>query len=91
MPTIRSVACALSAVAAQLVSAKDWDSPAYNYLYQFPMPIAPIKEPLHKFTFPGGPAIEYYEVDIKPFEAQVSLSTDSLSQIPWLTHTDQRF
>jgi hypothetical protein len=43
------------------------------------MPIAPIKEPLHKFTFPGGPAIEYYEVDIKPFEAQVLLpSRDNL-------------
>lgn len=35
------------------------------------MPIAPIKEPKHTFEFPNGPKIEYYEVDIKPFEAQV--------------------
>lgn len=71
MPSIRSVAYALSAVAAQLASAKDWDSPAYNYLYQYEMPIAPIKEPLRKFTFPNAPTIEYYEIDIKPFESQV--------------------
>jgi len=71
MPTIRSIAYAFSAVAAQLASAKDWDSPVYKDLYQYPMPIAPIKKPVREFTFPNGPTIEYYEVDIKPFEAQV--------------------
>jgi bilirubin oxidase len=71
MPTIRSVAYVLSAVAGQVVSAKDWDSPAYNYLYQFPMPIAPIKVPKNVYNFPNAPTIEYYEIDIKPFEQQV--------------------
>jgi hypothetical protein len=58
MPTIRSVAYVLSAVAGQVVSAKDWDSPAYNYLYQFPMPIAPIKVPKNVYNFPNAPTIE---------------------------------
>jgi bilirubin oxidase len=71
MPSIRSITYALSAVATQLVSAKDWDSPVYKDLYQYPLPIAPIKEPKSTFTFPNGPEIEYYEIDIKPFETQV--------------------
>ena len=71
MPSIRSITYALSAVAAQLAAAKDWDSPVYKDLYQYPMPIAPVKEPLRKFQFPNGPEIHYYEVDIKPFEQQV--------------------
>ena len=71
MPTIRSIAFALSAVATQLASAKDWDSPVYKYLYEFPMPIAPVKAPKETFKFPNGPDIEYYEIDIKPFEQQV--------------------
>ncbi|KAM0708683.1 hypothetical protein Q7P35_005335 [Cladosporium inversicolor] len=71
MPTIRSIAFALSAVATQLASAKDWDSPQYKYLFEYPMPIAPIKAPKETFQFPNGPNIEYYEVDIKTFEQQV--------------------
>jgi hypothetical protein len=45
MPSIRSTTCALAALAAHLCNAKDWESPAYNNLYQFEMPIAPIKQP----------------------------------------------
>ena len=71
MPTIRSIAFALSAMATQLASAKDWDSPAYKWLYEYPMPIAPVKIPKETFQFPNGPNIEYYEIDIKPFEQQV--------------------
>lgn len=70
MPSILSTTFALAALATQALS-KDWDSPAYNFLYQFPMPIAPIKTPLKTFTFPNAPSIEYYEIDIKPFEQQV--------------------
>ena len=71
MPFIRSTTFALAALAANLCNAKDWDSPAYNYLYQFEMPIAPIKQPLSTFQFPNGPDIDYYEIDIKPFETQI--------------------
>lgn len=58
-------------LSACLAQAKDWDSPPYNYLYQFEMPIAPVKKPLFEFTFPNAPPIDYYEVEIKPFEQQV--------------------
>jgi hypothetical protein len=46
MPSITSTFSAIAALAIQLASAKDWDSPAYNYLYQYPLPIAPVKKPL---------------------------------------------
>lgn len=46
MPSITSTLGALATVAIQLAAAKDWDSPAYNYLYQFPLPIPPEKKPL---------------------------------------------
>lgn len=47
MPSIRAVAYALSTlVASHFASAKDWDSPVYNYLFQFPLPSPPVKAPL---------------------------------------------
>jgi hypothetical protein len=69
--TIRSTLCTLVTLATRLTLARDWDSPPYNYLYQFEMPIAPVKQPLRTFTFPNGPPIDYFEVDIKPFESQI--------------------
>jgi hypothetical protein len=71
MPSIRSTACALTALAVHLCNAKDWEGLAYNNLYQFEMPIAPIKQPLSTFQFPNGPDIDYYEIEIKPFETQL--------------------
>jgi bilirubin oxidase len=68
---MRAALCTLVTLAARLTAAKDWDSPPYNYLYQYEMPIAPIKQPLRTFTFPNGPPIDYFEVDIKPFESQI--------------------
>lgn len=70
MPGILSAACALAALAIPLASAKDWDSPPYTNLYSAPLPIAPIKEKVKSYTV-GGRTIDYYEVDIKPFEQQV--------------------
>ncbi len=29
----------------KLVARKDWESPAYTWLYQFPLPIPPVKTP----------------------------------------------
>jgi hypothetical protein len=29
----------------KLVARKDWESPAYTWLYQFPLPIPPVKAP----------------------------------------------
>lgn len=68
---MRVVLCVLATIAARPTLAKDWDSPVYKYLYQFEMPIAPIKQPLRSFTFPNAPPIDYFEVDIKPFEQQI--------------------
>jgi len=36
----------LAAFGASSVLAKDWDSPAYTSLYQYPLQIPPIKKPL---------------------------------------------
>jgi len=45
MPSITSTFYAIAAVAIKVASAKDWDSPAYTALYQYPLPIPPIKKP----------------------------------------------
>lgn len=71
MPSIVSAACALAALALPLASAKDWVSPPYTNLYSAPLPIAPIKEKVKSVSVDGGRVIDYYEVDIKPFEQQV--------------------
>lgn len=48
-----------------------WLSPVYNYFFQFPLPIPPIKSPLFTATSrETGLPIDYYEVDIKPLFAQ---------------------
>lgn len=47
MATIRATSYALVALmATQFGLAKDWESPPYNFLYQFEMPVAPVKAPL---------------------------------------------
>ena len=63
--------CILVTLATHLALAKDWESPVYSQLYQFEMPISPIKQPLRSFTFPNAPPIDYFEVEIKPFEQQI--------------------
>lgn len=46
MANFRATSYALIALmATQIGFAKDWDSPPYNYLYQFEMPLAPVKAP----------------------------------------------
>lgn len=87
--------CILVTVAAHLALAKDWESPVYSQLYQFEMPISPIKQPLRSFTFPNAPPIDYFEVEIKPFEQQiypnlaktrlVGYDGTSLSRAPYIT------
>lgn len=36
---------ALLLLNAPLTLAKDWESPAYTWLYQYPLPIPPVKTP----------------------------------------------
>jgi bilirubin oxidase len=52
--------------------AKDWEGAQYKWLYQFPLPVPPVETPKRTITnnITGGP-IDYYEVEIKPFEQQV--------------------
>ena len=68
---MRTPSCLLVTFVAHLALAKDWESPVYSQLYQFEMPISPIKQPLRQFTFPNAPPIDYFEVEIKPFEQQI--------------------
>ncbi|KAK3367420.1 Cupredoxin [Lasiosphaeria ovina] len=56
----------------KLVARKDWESPVYNYLYQFPLPIPPIKAPTATITNPvTNNPIDYYEIYIKSFTQRV--------------------
>ncbi|KAK1593847.1 multicopper oxidase [Colletotrichum navitas] len=53
-------------------SAADWISPEYRYIYQFPMPIPPLKQPKMSINNPvTNKPIDYYEVDIMPFKQQI--------------------
>ena len=42
--TLRNTFLALAASLGGVAEAKDWLSPAYTWLYQFPLPIPPPKE-----------------------------------------------
>ncbi|KAK0671729.1 Cupredoxin [Cercophora samala] len=56
----------------KLVARKDWESPTYSWLYQFPLPIPPVKTPKLTVTNPvTGNPIHYYEVYINRFTQQV--------------------
>ncbi|KAK3337684.1 Cupredoxin [Cercophora scortea] len=55
-----------------LQKRKDWLSPVYNYLYQFPLPIPPVKVPTATITNPvTNLPIDYYEITINQFSANV--------------------
>jgi bilirubin oxidase len=62
------IALLISSVAADKFK---WLSPVYNYFFQFPLPIPPVKTPLFTATSQQtGLPIDYYEIDIKPLFAQ---------------------
>ncbi|KAJ6191923.1 bilirubin oxidase [Bipolaris maydis] len=49
-----------------------WNSPEYKWIFQYPLPIPPVKE--SKFTYTNnvtGAIIDYYEVDVKAIKKQV--------------------
>ncbi|KAM7190926.1 putative bilirubin oxidase precursor [Rhypophila sp. PSN 637] len=51
---------------------KDWEGAPYTWLYQFPMPIPPVKAPKMSVTNPvTGQPIDYYEVYINQYTQQV--------------------
>jgi len=55
-----------------LAADGDWLSPVYNHFYQFPLPVPPTKTPKATYTNPTtGVPIDYYEIEIKPYEQQV--------------------
>ncbi|KAM7212959.1 bilirubin oxidase [Rhypophila decipiens] len=50
----------------------NWLSPVYTWLYQFPLPIPPVKAPSKVITNPvTGNGINYYQVDIHQFSTNV--------------------
>ena len=42
----------------------------YKYIFQFPLPIPPVIDPIATYTGPTGAAIDYFEINILPFEKQ---------------------
>ncbi|KAH6638234.1 oxidase cueO precursor [Boeremia exigua] len=51
---------------------KDWLSPEYKQIFQNPLPFPPEKSPRYSYTNKTtGNTIDYYEIDVKPFEHQV--------------------
>ncbi|KAB5522929.1 bilirubin oxidase [Coniochaeta sp. 2T2.1] len=73
-----SLACQSLAILVCLatdVLAKDWLSPEYKWLYQYTLPIPPIKQekwPATPIYNPvTGNKIKYYEIEIKEFKHQV--------------------
>ncbi|KAF2761281.1 Cupredoxin [Pseudovirgaria hyperparasitica] len=73
MPTLSLPRIAfLSSLLMTSSFAKDWESPAYTSLYQYPLPVPPTKIPKRTITNPDtGAPIDFYEVDILPLEQQV--------------------
>ncbi|RDW64720.1 cupredoxin [Coleophoma cylindrospora] len=49
-----------------------WASPEYTHIFEFPLPIMPIKTPSATYTNETtGKSIDYYEINIQKFDAQV--------------------
>lgn len=62
----------LALLASPPVLGKDWESPAYTWLYQYPLPIPPVKTPVMTVTNPvTNNPIDYYEVTINHFQQQI--------------------
>ncbi|KAK9793626.1 putative Cupredoxin [Seiridium cardinale] len=54
------------------VLAKDWEGEPYTWLYQYPLPIPPVKTPRMTVTNQvTNKPINYYEVNIMPFQQQI--------------------
>ncbi|KXX73319.1 Bilirubin oxidase [Madurella mycetomatis] len=70
--TPATLARAVSDVGPKLVARKDWEGAAYTWLYQFPLPIPPVKTPSMTITNPvTGNPIDYYEVYITHFTQNI--------------------
>ncbi|WYZ37025.1 hypothetical protein EsH8_II_000531 [Colletotrichum jinshuiense] len=73
LPLRQSLAVVLALASDTL--AKDWESPAYTWLYEFPLPIPAVKTerfPDQPIANPvTGKKIRYYEIEIKEFTQQV--------------------
>ncbi|KAK7914450.1 hypothetical protein PG985_012153 [Apiospora marii] len=68
--TLVRLTAALSVLGTTL--AKDWESPEYKWLYQFPLPIPQTKAVSRTVPHPStGKDINYYEVEIKELKQQV--------------------
>ncbi|KZL80040.1 bilirubin oxidase [Colletotrichum incanum] len=72
--TLRQSLAIVVALASNAL-AKDWESPEYKWLYEFPLPIPPPKTekfPNQPIINPvTGKKIRYYEIEIKEFTSQV--------------------
>ncbi|GAB1312539.1 Bilirubin oxidase [Madurella fahalii] len=63
---------AVSGTRPKLVARKDWEGAAYTWLYQFPLPIPPVKTASMTITNPvTGNPIDYYEIHINQFTQNI--------------------
>ncbi|KAI9158101.1 Bilirubin oxidase [Paramyrothecium foliicola] len=70
--TTSDAAPAETIVERSLQKRKDWESPAYTWVYQKPLPIPPVKQPKLVVQNPAtGKNIWYYEFEIKPFTQSI--------------------
>ncbi|KJX94221.1 hypothetical protein TI39_contig4207g00004 [Zymoseptoria brevis] len=68
-PAIVSVLLAICERA--LARDSDWQSPVYKNLFSVALPIPEVKVPIKSYPYEGAPTVDYYEVEIKPLEAQL--------------------
>lgn len=49
-----------------------WISPQYTWIFAYPLPILPVKEPKLTYTNPTtGAVIDYYEVEVRSIQKQI--------------------
>ncbi|KAF1997631.1 hypothetical protein P154DRAFT_537014 [Amniculicola lignicola CBS 123094] len=72
MPSFRSLVLSALLACQALAGDDEWLSPVYKNLYSQPLPFPPIKQKKYSYTnATTGQSIDYYEIEVKPYEQQV--------------------
>ncbi|KAF2118161.1 oxidase cueO precursor [Lophiotrema nucula] len=72
MPSFRSLVAASLLACHALAGDDKWLSPVYKNLYSEPLPFPPVVTPnVTYYNATTGYYCDYYEIEVKPFEAQV--------------------
>ncbi|KAF2841300.1 hypothetical protein M501DRAFT_1055439 [Patellaria atrata CBS 101060] len=69
MAFLRLLSFVLYSLPLAFAGDDDWESPVYNYLFEFPLPIPSTLAPLTTYTNPNTSVpIDFYEIKIQPFQ-----------------------